>query len=174
MKKTLLLDCDGVLCDCATPVHRFAQKLLRRELPGPELWTAWDHSQAMGLTQLEAHDFHNEIKCSDVAFDIRFYEGAEELVHQLKQVFDVVFVTAPWKWYVSWVPARDHLLEPLGCPIIYTHEKYRVLGDFLIDDRASTIEKGGPWRGILYRRPWNSTSKYEDVIENLEEVLRLA
>lgn len=171
--KRLLLDVDGVIANCASPVHRFAQKLLRRPLPGPETWTSWDHDTAMGLTAEESRDFHREIKKSDVAFDIQFYENAEQTVEKLKQAFELVFVTAHWHYYPAWVPARDHLLEPFNVPVVYTHSKNLVFGDYLVDDRASTIEAGGPWRGLLFRRPWNSFSKYHDVVHSLEEVLEL-
>lgn len=171
--KTLLLDCDGVVLNCSAAVHSFAQTLLGRTLPDPDDWIAWEHADALGLTPAESALFHAEIVRSNVAQQIDFYPGAEEAVRELADVFDLVFVTAHWKGYPDWVPARDRILSRFNRPIVYTHDKQRVVGDILCDDKAATIEHGGPWEGILFSRPHNTTSTARARVSSLPEILSL-
>lgn len=155
MKKTLLLDVDGVIADCSKAVHVFAETLFQRSLPDPGLWVVWEHDEAMCLTPEESRHFHLRAQSSHFPWSIGLYPGAAELIEQLKEKFDVCFVTAPWRGNNHWVPARDELLRPFELPIIYTSEKHRIIGDILVDDKPATIERGGPWRGYLYSQPWN-------------------
>lgn len=170
MTKRLLLDCDGVICDCSTPVHRFAEKLLRRKLPLPSEWLDWEHSVAMRMTPDETRDFNHEIKKSDVAFEIQFLPGAEETVHKLIKKFEVVFVTAGWKYYPAWVPAREHLLEPFNCPVIFTHHKHMVMGDMLVDDKPANLLQTFA-EPVLFDAPHNRATDGMQRIFSLEEIL---
>lgn len=169
MTRTLLLDVDGVLADCSTTVHSFAQTLLGRKLPPPSSWTAWDHAEAMGLSEYEALQFERNIRQSNMAYDIPFYEGAEEVVHELKAAFDLVFVTAEWKHMAAWVPARQRLLAPFNCDVIYTHAKHRVKGEILVDDRIENVESNKE-RALLFDRGWNRASTHQRIF-SLKEIL---
>jgi 5'(3')-deoxyribonucleotidase len=170
--KTLLLDVDGVIADCATAVHAFTENLVKRRLPPPSHWSTWIFEDSMGLSYDESELFKHKIKQSDVAQRIRLYPDALEQVFDLKNLYDVVFVTAHWDGYPAWVPARDELLAPFHRPIIHTHHKHCVQGDILLDDRASTLERGGPWKPLLFDRPWNQDSKVTR-IRSLKELLLL-
>jgi 5'(3')-deoxyribonucleotidase len=171
MKKVLLLDVDGVIADCSSPVHSFAENLLGRPLPDPASWTAWDHAEAMDLNKDEARAFHIGIRYSGIANEITFYPGAREIVHELARAFDLVFVTAEWKGMDSWVPARQRLLEPFSCDVIFTHAKHRVKGDILIDDRRENVEhEDNKSRSFLFDRSYNRASTQKRIF-SLKEIL---
>lgn len=170
-KKTLLLDVDGCIADCSSPVHSFAQNLLGRELPLPSTWAAWDHVEAMGLNPEEAELFHTSIKRSYVADFIDLYEGADASVRRLIEAFDLVFVTAQWRQYDAWVPARERLLEPFGRPVIFTHEKWRVQGQILCDDNPDNLVRGD-FCPILFDATHNQSSEIQRIF-SLDELLPL-
>lgn len=171
MKKVLLCDVDGVIADCATQIHAFAEELFERQFPTPDKWYDWNHEDALGLTPEEAGYFHRCALVSDFPHYIKLYPGAAELVHELKEAYDVVFLTAPWRGNSSWVVARENLLQQFDCDIVFTSAKHRVPGDILCDDKQLTIERGGPWRGLLYTRPWNLKSNMPR-ISCLSELLK--
>lgn len=154
--KTLLLDVDGVVADCATPVHNFAQRYIERDLPTPAEWRDFDFSISMGLSPVESALFRRNILNSDVAWQIDLYPGAARSVNKLCKAFEVVFVTSHWANYPAWVPARDELLARFGRPIVYTHDKWLVRGDYLVDDRPLTLsDTRGQWAPVRFVRPWN-------------------
>lgn len=168
--KRLLLDVDGVLADCSTPVHQFAQKLLRRPLPRPETWQHFAFDAAMSMTPEESRDFQTEILRSDVAWNVQFFPGAENLVWDLMEKFEVVFVTAGWKQMPAWVVAREQLLEQFRCPVIFTHDKHLVHGDLLVDDKPSNLMLTHA-EAILFDAPYNQTHTLHRRIHSLKELL---
>lgn len=157
IKPVLLLDVDGVIADCSTAVHKFAQRILGRELPGPETWSEWDHASAMGLDEMDAQLFNFLAKHDEeMPNSIQLYPGAAESVRALGEHFEIVFCTTPWKGNKHWVPARDKLLEQFGCDVVYTSAKHRVLGDVMLDDAPHNILRGGPCKYyVLFDRPYN-------------------
>ncbi len=172
--KTLLLDVDGVCADCASAIHSFTEFAYERELPHPHDWNS-DFPEAFGFTKpRDVAEFYSLCKHSFNPHSIELYPGAGDLIKVLKRHFEVVFVTAEWKGMERWVVARERLLAPLDCELIFTHSKHRVLGDLLVDDKASTISKGGPWKGLLFTRPWNASLLGFERVGSLEEVLRYA
>lgn len=170
--KRLLLDCDGVIADCSTPVHRFAQDLLKRELPHPETWTSWDHAEAMGLAFHEARKFHEHILTSDVCWDIALFPGADETIYKLMENFELVFVTSHWRRYPDWVPARERLLSDFNCPIVFTHDKHLVHGDLLVDDHPKNLLRTLA-KPILFDATHNRGSEIYRIY-SLEELLEHA
>lgn len=168
----ILLDCDGVLSDCAGPVWNFAQGLAERELPPPSEWhvefpACWEFSDE------ETRLFGQYILKSDVCWQIRLYPGVEDTIRKLTLRHQVIIVTSHWKDYPDWVPARDKLLAPLNVPVIYTHDKQLIHGDFLCDDKLTTLEHiDRPWEGVCFDRPWNQKYKGKR-IHKLEELLSL-
>ena len=169
LSKTLLLDVDGVVADCSSQVHRFAENLFLRRLPKPATWTSWEFSAALELTPHEAGQFYEQVKHSGVADHITFYPGAREIVHELCDAFDLVFVTSHWKQYPAWVPARERLLEEFKRPIIFTHEKWRVHGEYLCDDHPKNLEQGS-FYPLLFDASHNKTSTLHRVY-SLRELL---
>ncbi len=174
----LLLDVDGVIADCSSAVHAFAENLFKRQLPHPDGWHCWDHPEAMGLTRDEAILFNEVALVSKFPQEIALYPGARESVLGLLEHFSIVFVTSRWFGNQYWVPARDQLLQQFACPVIYTDPRYpgsksHLTGLILLDDRAATIEGGGNWTGVLLDRSYNKESKTEYRVKNLWELIGL-
>lgn len=172
--KTLLLDVDGVIADCASAVHNWAGRRFGREFAPPASWETYDFATNLSLSSEEASEFYRKILNSKIPRSIHLYPDAEASVKALKQHFDVVFVTSHWRKMPDWVYYRDELLEPFDCDIVYTHNKSRVVGDILCDDKASILEAGGPWKGVLFNRPWNRHSVYDTRIDHLWELIGYA
>jgi 5'(3')-deoxyribonucleotidase len=169
MKKTLLLDCDGVICDCSAPIHRFAENLLGRPLPAPEDWKCWDHTKAMNMSAAEAQAFHRYIIHSGVAQQIELFPDALQQVCALTEKYDVVFVTSHWRYYPDWVPCRERLLDRFDLPIVFTHHKHLVHGHVLCDDNPENLTKfSGEVR--LFDAPHNRSSGIKRIL-SLEELL---
>lgn len=177
-KPILLCDVDGVAAVLDYHVHHFAQEILGRALPTPSTWGLFEFDKAMEMAPSEADRF---FECALYYFDPSIIELCPVfMAHftRLQEVADIVFVTAPWKGMEMWMPAREALLEPLGCEVIFTHAKHLVVGDYLLDDKASTIIKGGQWKGLLWDAPPNRNSpcqppavrvkSWEQVIEILK------
>jgi len=157
-KPIFLCDVDGVIADCQGTIHEFAQELLSRDLPPPSTWRSYEFHEGMGFSKYDAEYFYREVLTAFDPAEIRLYPGMYETVDELKELATVVFVTSPCKRHPEWMFARERLLECLDCEVIHTHSKHRVQGDYLLDDKASTIIKGGPWRGLLWDQPWNRNS----------------
>ncbi len=171
--KTLLLDCDGVIANCASPVHEYCEFAFERKLPPPHTWEE-EFPEAMGLSPVECERFQRLFRMGFNPLDVRLHAGALEAVSELKKHFEVLFLTAQLEGSYDWMPVRERLLAPFDCKVIFTDQKHRVMGDLLVDDKASTISKGGPWKGLLFTRPWNASLLGFERVSCLEEVLKYA
>lgn len=174
--KTALLDCDGVLVDCVGPVHRAAERILHRELPPPNQWCDFEFGVSMGLSPAEGqHFFDRLISQDDLGWQINPYPGAFAFTEEIRALgYDICIVTSHWKNMPCWVPARDALIEACfpGTDVIYAHNKTRVIGDWLVDDKPSTIAAAGP-RGILFSQPWNESYTHPRRARGYGEVLEM-
>lgn len=172
--KTLLLDVDGVVADCATQIHKFAQNLLGRQVPTPDAWEHYDFTQSLKLSEQEEEMFFAAAKHAYFPRLIELYPGAFTQVQALKRRYDIAFVTSPWSGNPIWQFARTCLLDEFELPVIHIDkdQKYRIRGDVLVDDRPETLERGGgSWHGILFSQPWNRHSSYPHRISSLDELL---
>jgi 5'(3')-deoxyribonucleotidase len=173
--KTLLLDCDGVLLDCESQVHKIALKATRRELPGPAVWHTFEFEEAMGLSRSEIWAFHDEIERSDIGYNIQAYPGAVEFVDWAAERFDVCFVTSHWRGLPHWVPAREEVISTFfgaHYDVIFAHNKSRVIGDHLVDDKPATLIQN-QHRAIKFARPWNREVANVPTATNYEELKEL-
>jgi 5'(3')-deoxyribonucleotidase len=175
--KTILLDCDGVLADCATPIHRAAERALGRSLPTPKDWFDFEFHISMGLDDGERFRLYEHIHEEDcVGWHVAPYLGAVDFVEDLLVAgYDVAAVTAHWTLggvLGHWVPARCELIKEcfFDIPVVFTHHKARVRGDFLLDDGAhnASVE-----RGILFDQPWNRNHDHPRRARSYAEVLEL-
>jgi 5'(3')-deoxyribonucleotidase len=159
--RTVLLDCDSVILDCSSAVHAAAEQILGCSIRHPSTWQHFEFDEAMSLTPQEAEYFYREIQLHPtLGYDIELYPGAKEFVLELSKTRDIVFVTAHWRGIEHWVTARDKLLHENfpGFDVVYTHAKYRVVGDVLLDDKPENIDMN-PARGWLFDQPWNRTRR---------------
>lgn len=174
MKPVLLLDCDGIVADCASAVHKFATELLPHvSIPPIGDWDEYAFEESMRLSEQDAERFHLRARLdATIPYDITLYPGAVEDVTALQEVAEVVFVTAPWDGMFTWMPWRAELLKVFDAEVIFTHNKSRVLGDYLVDDKVSTLRcPKKPWKPLLFSRPWNRHDKTLPRVSSLKEVL---
>lgn len=156
---TVLLDCDGVVFDLATPVYKFARKLLGRKLPRPETWDTYEFAAAMKLTRNEREYLERQFtRTNNIGWKVGLYPGAASFIEHLGANHQVVFVTAPWQGLEHWVEARMSLLNIYlsrsKFRVVLTEHKELVKGDWLVDDHFKNIAANRE-RGILFQRPWN-------------------
>lgn len=180
--KTILLDVDDVLVDCAETVYRQAKKWFAKKLPPPKDWKTFAFHEAMGLTKSEGEFLYARLKKRDnIGYQINWFPQAQSFVEHLGFQNKVVFCTAPWWGLEHWCEARYRLLEPyLGrrnFSLVLTDDKSQVKGDWLIDDKYENIS-GDLDRGILFEKPWNakarksvlySAANYADVLKIVEK-----
>jgi 5'(3')-deoxyribonucleotidase len=160
---TILLDCDGVVLDLASTLHKFVQRMLSRKVPPPTSWKTYDFQDAMELTKSEWQFVHKMIERKDrLGYLVGYYPQAQAFIEHLSFTSKVVFVTSPWRGLDHWVEARlgllDTYLSRRNFSIVFTADKDVVSGAWLVDDKWDHLENI-PERGILFARPWNE--KYE-------------
>ncbi len=170
-KKTILLDCDGVLVDFVGPALR---ALL--DVGGP----------AMTPEQLRHYNFQDEFlddeprqRWRDIVFGEGFcaalpiFDGAVAAVaglRELPEVAEVLCVTSPPRVSKTWQGERSEVLQSVfgfeHDQIIFASAKRHVDGDYLVDDSVSQVRSwvehrnavraGNPRRSAaLIARPYN-------------------
>jgi hypothetical protein len=88
----------------------------------------------------------------------------ESIMARHAQRAEFVFVTSPMASNRTWMHDREAWLRAQGfegVPVIHTGRKDLVDADVLLDDKPEHVEafsKRRCRRGVLRRRPWNSTS----------------
>jgi 5'(3')-deoxyribonucleotidase len=177
--KTLLLDVDGVLVDIANPVHKAAESILQRQLTLPENWSHHAFHLAMDMSSTERELFDKAMIFDDnIGWKLDLYPGAQDFVTEITKSHDVCFVTTHWSGMRHWVTARENLLKTYfpDIDIVFTHSKFRVSGDLLVDDQPDHI-MSARCKGVLFDRPWNRgfrtnrrATDYEHLLQTLELV----
>ena len=173
--KTLLLDVDGVIADVATPVYKVAESICARPLPPPDQWQHHVFHLAMDLSSTEFELFDRAMRFDDdIGWKIDLYPGAEDFVKEVSKSYDVCFVTAQWKRMNHWVVSRENLLSEYfpDIDVIFTHQKFRVRGDILVDDQPDHVVSVQS-RGVLFDRPWNRNFKAERRALDYEHLLSM-
>ena len=157
MRKTLLLDCDDVLCDFVGGVLR-AVNVARGTSFRPEECHERDIARSFGLTWEYIGDI---VKRRFFCAELAELPGARNAVERLRALCDVYIVTAPWP-SKRWMRERTDWLMSLGFDsdhIIFCRTKKLVWGDILIDDRTQTIiewaEKWPAGTALLWNKPYN-------------------
>lgn len=141
--KRVLLDCDGILSDF---VRAYLYLLyvdfgIRAE---PEQVTSFDIGASLGLTAEQSSAMKRAIGNEhELAKRMHVYPGAIDGVARLRSSADVYIVTSPWNSNPTWTHDREWWLrEHFGIPhsrVIHTSAKHLVRGDFLVDDKTSTL-----------------------------------
>jgi 5'(3')-deoxyribonucleotidase len=154
----VLLDVDGVIADSS---GAFLQGLYYTSgiAATPGDLTDWDFQVALGITP-EQERLAWDYVAQDLAA-IPDLPRAVEAVNRIAAVHQVVFVTAPQLDIPGWVPAREAWLgKRFGAmPVIHTHHKQLIPGDWFIDDRLTNVRHwaaanlGG--HAILWAAPYN-------------------
>jgi 5'(3')-deoxyribonucleotidase len=154
----VLLDVDGVLADSSEAFLYGLYYTSGIQATHADL-TDWDFKVALGITPEQ-----ERLAWDYVAQDldaIPEFPRAVEAVNRIARVHQVVFVTAPQLDIPGWVPTREAWLgERFGAmPVIHTHHKHLIPGDWFIDDRLSNVRHWAAanprGRAILWAAPYN-------------------
>lgn len=189
---TVNLDVDGVLADTAWLAQRLFEVIGLPEAYDP---CAWDFGTGkLDKTARDAfwHFFGAPRGCADMPA----YAGAKDFVQRLQDRFDVHFVTAPYDRSKTWMTERrDWLCQMFEGvtpkDVTFTHDKTRVGGHYLIDDKTDNViswheKHGGLYApgpgegratfGYLFAQPYNANDlidgrhrvqTYADVLKKL-------
>lgn len=160
----VLLDIDGVVLDFVSPVLRLINDRTGGDFVESDV-TGWDIYQALGVDKEVARLVDAAIMQPGFCANLEPYEGAVKGLIMLRELADVYPVTAPFAG-PNWIGEREVALTALGFDrrdIVFTHNKSLVTGDFIVDDKASTLVSwqiahpdGVP---ILMSRPWNAAER---------------
>lgn len=169
MKPVFLLDIDGVVADFATPVVRAINERLGTVYTTEDVHD-WDIYGSLEVPPSVCTAIDERICTKGFCASLEPYPEAIDGVEQLREIAHVVAVTAPFD-SDYWMREREQwLIHRFGFrreDIIFTSAKHIVVGDALIDDKASTVEK---WRvertgtGVLFSRPWNRSHNNPDLV----------
>lgn len=177
--KTILLDCDGVICDFVGGINDYFRK---NEIPTFEPHAIKSYDMCDYFTEEQKLAFERA-KQNLSARDLSWYAGAKDFVRSLQAIGHVVIVTAAWD-PVTWCHDRNGWLADVihKNDVLYVpaQHKHLIRGDALIEDNAKTLIQ---WAGdvkILISRPWNEYSMacdryryttYAGIVDQLERVL---
>lgn len=184
----LLLDVDGVLADFLTPCLRAAAEVgPLRSVAYPEWDGRTETFPTWGVFDViddpEQHEaFLAEWDRIGFALDLEPYPEAQEGVALVRQFANLACVTAAprpretrpklWNWHwerLQWL--EDHFNIPLQ-DVVFASRKDLVLGDVLVDDRASNVRAWAAahpeGQAILWDQSYN---QHEEVPEGVVRTL---
>jgi 5'(3')-deoxyribonucleotidase len=161
VKPTLLIDCDGVLSDFITPALAVVASLGDYEVPDTELLKI-EHV----LPEDVGAEYMRRVTTRGFCSSLLPYPGAQDAVRELRELAEVVIVTASFGQCPTWAWERttwlaDHFgIEPGD--VVHAGRKHRVVGDVFVDDHpkhvaawAQAHPRGTP---LLWDRAYNRDS----------------
>ncbi len=177
----ILLDVDGVCADFSTPVVAEINRLMGTSHHHDHV-DQWDIMRALAVPPDMAREVYDHVKTAGFCRGLRLYPGAADGVGKLRELCDVHPVTAPFD-SPTWIRERtEWLIAELGFSrgdVVHTEAKHVCSGDFLIDDKTSTLVKWTDHQdghGVLFRRPWNRRDTWAgheaDNWDNLVSLMR--
>lgn len=166
MKPRVLLDCDGILSAFIPGALRIVNAMLGTSHVSADV-TEFDFCAALGLAPDIAASVKRAIGATHgFCAALEVLPGAIDGVRLLREVADVYVVTSPWNSNPTWMSEREAwLARHFGiahAKVIHTSAKYVCAGDFLVDDKTSTLVS---WRkahptGIAVR--WATDHNWRD------------
>jgi len=179
----LLLDIDGILTDFHAAVLRTAVKA-GFEVSVNDLWV-WEMTAALRGAGAPSHVIKT---CMDAMAAEGFNNKLEpdpeaiESLPKLREISDVLFVTAPNPGCPTWMNERvawmrKHFnVEPND--ILFSCQKSSISGDVFVDDNPANVldwSKAHPGKlSVLWSAPYNRRTKVDRRIKSWSELLNLA
>lgn len=183
MTPRALVDIDGVLRDFITGGLPLVERITGRVHQHDDV-DQWAMEKALGLTDEESKIFYTIVSGEHFAYELPVYSGAVEAIAKLREHCEVIFVTAHFPGSKTWVHDTDRWLAKHfasdGHDVIHTNAKHAVSGDFLIEDKTSTLLK---WRedprghalplrrGMRLLRNYNRREVYGSSFETLDDIV---
>ncbi len=157
-KPTVVLDCDGLLSDFLGAAELVLHHMLREYCPmrnAPE-WSPWQKYIPGDSAQAEFADMLGQ---RGVCAGMKPLVRAEQMT-QLREIADVVVVTAPWPNSETWMSERSEWLYKHYQidKIVHTADKEYVWANFFVDDKPENVRAwNARWGtgGYLWDTPQN-------------------
>lgn len=180
----VLVDVDGVLTDCQTPLLEIANRVSGQSFTLDQL-DRWNLFEAMGLDKDQTKQCYELMGASGWCSALRPYPEAQEAIERIRAYATVHFVTSPVHTSKTWAHERTMwLCEHFGArfdDVTSTSSKHRVAGDVLIDDKIKTIRR---WQrshpdgaAILFEahgnrgEDWSRRARHWADVESLLDIL---
>ncbi len=162
----ILLDVDGVLANFIAGYLQVIETELGKTFTADQV-THHRIDKALDLSAKEVARCAAVISRGGFCSSLEVYPDARMLVQMLECLGDVHIVTSPWDSCPTWTHERTAWLQTnfgIGPDrITHTHAKWRVRGDFLIDDLTSHCtswrNKHAGW-AIRWATPYNRDEPY--------------
>lgn len=141
----VLLDCDGVLADFIGSALITVNNLFGTSYVHDDV-TQFDIAASLGLSKEAGARMKRVIGSAPrFAADLAVFPGAVAGVKALREIADVFVVTSSWDSNETWEFDRKAWLrrnfDIHHHEIVFTAAKHICVGDFLVDDKTSTVEK---------------------------------
>ena len=162
-RKKFLLDADGVLFDFVGGYLDGVVAVSGVRYPR-EKADRYDIDKALGLDEAVTKVVRKEVvKAPGFCRRLAVYPGAVEGVAELRRHVDLKVVTTPyvgsWYWYAERVAALEEHFDVEERDVVFMSEKQDHFGDFILDDKASTVRRfNAAWPaslGILWPQHTN-------------------
>lgn len=166
MKKTFLLDMDGVIVNFVKGIIKVHNLNIKEED-----WTSWDHHKVLGIPDSKLWELTNDGKFWE---ELEEYSWSRKLYDLLISNGDVIFCTSPSLDHtcasqkIKWL--RDHgYMSPFKNDYMIGPHKELLAksGAILIDDSDSNVKKfrenGGT--AVLFPQYWNNNAWFAGPID---------
>lgn len=145
MKPRVLLDCDGVLSDFTGGFLDLVNAEFGTNHQPADV-TSYDIAESLGWGAAHARRAYDMIRDAEgFASYLRFLPGSQDGVRELQRIADIYVVTSPWWSAPTWCNDRTNWLRSYfgieADHIVHTSAKHICVGDFLVDDKTSTLVK---------------------------------
>lgn len=170
----VLLDCDEVLGDFVGAYLRVVDEHAGKRFVAADV-TDWNLAKCIKLHPDVQELVNNDIRSEGFCSSIQVIPGAIEGVRRLREVSEVIVVTAPMEGSRSWVGERTewlgHHFGLKSRDIIYTSQKQLIKGHVLIDDAPGNL-KGFAGTAMLWDRPHNREEQSFLRVANWDECIQ--
>lgn len=173
MKKTLALDCDGVLSNFVERYLHFYNQLSEYQ------WSMEDFEDFDMFKEIGASwkTVDSIIHQKNFVYEMEFMSPeTPHIVSELKKKYDLYILTSPWQSSPLWMNERClWLKDRLGIEtskVIQTASKHLIAVDVFVDDKPGNLETSIAKTRIVYDAPYNKGEGFFDKrIQCLSELL---
>lgn len=143
-KPTVLVDVDGPLAAFDRAAVGIVNELTGKQYTTDDIKT-WEIFESIEENNPAIKSaVYARMKAEGGCLGISVNDGAQAGIEKLRQVADLVIVTAPFWGGKTWVYEREKWLHEhfniSGYEVVHARQKYHVAGDMLVDDRLSHLE----------------------------------
>lgn len=168
MKKRILVDMDEVLADVYPKFEAIYTQQTGMPIQKSDYW-------GQKLYNLPGMNKLREVLHDPGFFaDLPVMEGAQEVMRQLNERYEVFIVSAAMEFRNSMPEKRDWMQEHFPFihwkHIVFCGHKYFIKADFMIDDHVYNLE-AFEGKGLLFTATHNIHEERFDRVDNWQEVL---